>query len=170
MTFTTASCPQERGPGNAAGGAEEEKQRAKQKARLKRTPLGLTPPPLGPHPPHKAKKATRLKSLHGLPSIPPNNNSTFGRGSVRSAVCDAFQKNNNNKKSSKARRRRTAQPDNQESAVGCSGKRAPPQNGTKKHSAAKAHFRARSNAVKPALSPPIRGEQRPAFGRVASFF
>ena len=118
-------------------------------------------------PPTKLKKATRPKPQHGLASIPPNNNSTFGHWSVRSAVCDAFKKK---QKSSKARRRRTAQPHNQESAVGCSGKRAPPQNGAKKHSAAKAHFRARSNAVKPALSPPIRGEQRPAFGRVASFF
>ena len=32
VTFTTASCPQERGPGNAAGGAEE-KNRAKAKGK-----------------------------------------------------------------------------------------------------------------------------------------
>ena len=81
-------------------GRRRKKQR-KQRGRLKRTPSWTQPLLWDRTPPTKLKKATRPKSLERLPSIPPNNNSAFGRESVRSAVCDAFQNKKNKKQQKK---------------------------------------------------------------------
>ena len=56
MTFTTASCPQERGPGNAAGGAEEENKTEKAKGQTFNPPSGTQPPLWDRTPPTKLKK------------------------------------------------------------------------------------------------------------------